>query len=198
MMVSGHSDHKAYVYLPKDNFTLHQTITDSESDVWVTDLTGDGQFLLVIELEAKVRIYKNRNRLFSLFQTITPSDNSSEIYTGAITDDHEWVVFGTWEFHTIEVYKYNGERYVQNQTFSISYIPWHITITQDHSFLTIATNGSDVYVYKHNGSQRNLLQTFSYPSSFWKYALMTNDHQFLTVSDQSPDIVYRYSYHPID
>ena len=46
------------------------------------------------------------NNQFSLFQTITPSDGSKNIYTGAITDDHQWMFFGSGS-GTVSVYTFN-------------------------------------------------------------------------------------------
>ena len=50
--------------------------------------------LLVVDSDGKVRIYENINDTFTLFQTLTPLSGLS-LTTGAITDDHEWVVFAT-------------------------------------------------------------------------------------------------------
>ena len=70
-----------------------------------------------------------------------------------------------------------------------------MAMTPDRSFLVLGTDGYHVYVYKHNGIQFNLPpQIINYPSSSSKFVSITNDHQYLTVSDRDSDKVYRYYY----
>ena len=72
-----------------------------------------------------------------------------------------------------------------------------ISITQDHLFLVIGTMGRDVYVYKHNGTQFNILQTINFSTSRHKYVYITNNHQYLTISDEDVDKLYLYSFNNI-
>ena len=66
-------------------------------------------------------------------------------------------------------------------------------MTQDHSFFVVGTkNDYYVKVYKHNGSQFNLVQTFTYVSDSEKLVSITEDHQYLTVSTDA--FMYRYYY----
>ena len=51
--------------------------------------------LLLIEERSQIKIYMNSFNVFNLFQTITPHDGALNTDAGAITDDHQWVVFGT-------------------------------------------------------------------------------------------------------
>ena len=139
--------------------------------------------LLEVYYFAKIRIYKNTNNTFTLFQTLSPSDGSSHTLAGAITDDHEWVVFGTrYSTRVVDVYKFDGEEYKLNQTIVIGTYVRSIALTQDHSFLVVGTSGYYVYVYKHNGTQFNHLQNFTYSTGSWKFVSITDDHQYLTVA----------------
>ena len=112
-------DHRVYIYTRHNNstiFSIHQTIGDSSSEVYVADLTGDGKMLLVVEESAWVKIYSNINNRFTLLQVIIPMDEPKKINTVTTTDDHEWVVFGTWS-NVVEIYKHNGIESTKNQKF---------------------------------------------------------------------------------
>ena len=151
------------------------------------DITGDGKFLLVVEWDAEVRIYKNTNNQFiEYYPVITPPDNSSSTYTGAISDDHEWVVFSSYDYTNTFVYKLENGTYSLNQTIVTSYIVSQLAMTPDHSFLVLIF-GSQAYVYKHNGIQfdTSTPQIINYPTYYSKFVSITNDHQYLTVSDWS-------------
>ena len=149
--------------------------------------------LLEIEFNAKIRIYKNTNNNFSLFQTLTPSDGSANTQAGAITDDSQWVVFGTWNASGIvDVYKLEDQEYKINQTLLISNYVVEIALTQDHSFLVVGTRGN-VHVYKHNGTQFNPFQILNFSLSGHKFVSMTDDHQELTVTHWTSKL-YRYQY----
>ena len=66
----------------------------------------------MVDYDAKIRIYENINDTFILFQTLDPANGSTITTAGAITDDHQWVVFGTYNIHyELEVYKFNGSKY---------------------------------------------------------------------------------------
>ena len=62
---------------------------------------------------------------------------------GVITDDHEWIVFGSNDHRfptkVIEVYKFNGQEYVPNQNlfFNTTYGVRDIDMTQDHLYLVV-------------------------------------------------------------
>ena len=143
-----------------------------------------------------VRIYQNINNEFTLFQTLTPSDGSFfSTSTGVITDDHQWVVFGTLNgSKVVDVYKFDGQEYKINQTLTFTYQIRSIDITQDHIYLAVGANGYDVYIYKHNGSQFNLLQTinFNTQSYNYNYVYISNDHKYLTVANRVSDTLYRF------
>ena len=66
-------------------------------------------------------------------------------------------------------------------------------MTPDRSFLVLGTYGYHVYVYKHNGIQYDHSpQIINYPTYHYKFVSITNDHQYLTVSDWGSKKVYRY------
>ena len=66
-------------------------------------------------------------------------------------------------------------------------------MTPDCSFLAFGTLGYHVYVYKHNGIQFDTSpQIISYATNSYRVVSITNDHQYLTVSDWTSDKVYRY------
>ena len=100
----------SHVYV-KNSTTFHhqQTISEDQITVSVVDITGDGLRLLIIHKSPRIRIYNNINGHFTLFQTIVPSNGALNAEAGVISDDHQWVVFGTNSFPgQIEVYKFNG------------------------------------------------------------------------------------------
>ena len=70
-------------------------------------------------------------------------------------------------------------------------------MTQDHLFLVMGTDGYDVYVYKHNGTQFNHFQNFTYSHDSYNWVSITDDHQYLTVSHQNAKEVHRYYYNKI-
>ena len=51
-----------------------------------------------------------------------------------------------------------------------------------------------MYVYKHNGTQFNSVQNLTYPSGNHKFVSVTDDHQYLTVSDWDGNKVYGYEF----
>ena len=70
-------------------------------------------------------------------------------------------------------------------------------MTQDHEFLAVGTYGSYAYVFKHNGTQFNLFQEIFYESFSYIWISITNDHQYLTVSEQKEDKLFRYFYNAV-
>ena len=60
-----------------------------------------------------------------------------------------------------------------------------LAITPDHTFLCVATSGEKVYIYKHNGILFNFLQLFTYTNKNAKFVAITDDHQYMTISDPS-------------
>ena len=123
-------------------FSHHQTIIESTHNVTIVDLTGDGKMLLEVNLDANIKIYKNLNNTFTILQTLTPSDGASQTKAGAITDDHEWIAFGTWNSaKVVDIHKFDGQKYTINQTIQISTSVRSIAMTQDHSFLAVGTRG---------------------------------------------------------
>ena len=190
-------DDNAYVYLKTSNtFSHRQTITTSSILVSYIDITSDGQWLLVVEYyPARVKIYKNKNDLFNLFQEISPPDGQGSTHAGAITDDHQWVVFSTYSSpYSLYAYQLNGSSYELNQTISVVDDIWTQAITPDHTFMVAGEQGYYVYVYKHNGTQFNSLQNFTYSSNYIKLVSITDDHQYFMVSEVSTKIVHRYKY----
>ena len=58
-------------------------------------------------------------------------------------------------------------------------------ITQDHLFLVLGTSG-------YNGTQFNSFQNFTYPSNTFNYVFISDDHQYLAVSQKDAAKLYRY------
>ena len=128
--------------------------------VSVSDITGDGKMILVVE-ESGVRIYETKNDNFVLLQEFNVS-SSENFVSGAITDDHEWVLFGSYENKTVEVYRQNGSKYRKNQTVEVAKYIKHMALTQNHEFLVLGSDEDSVFVYKHNGTKFNSFQNFTY------------------------------------
>ena len=148
----------------------------------------------MVERDAKIRVYENIDNTFTLLQMFTPSGGSTATRAGAITDDHEWIVFGTWNSPSeIEIHKFNGSKYEPYQTISVSNNVRNVAITPDHAFLAAGTFGDYVFVYKYNGTEFVYLQNFTYTSTDSKIVSFTDDHQYLTVADRA-SYAYRYEY----
>ena len=65
ILVAGFTDNKTYIYMKNSSTYMHtQTLTDSESYVVLTDISDDGEYLVVVDLYVKIRIYKNINDTF--------------------------------------------------------------------------------------------------------------------------------------
>ena len=58
-------------------------------------------------------------------------------------------------------------------------------MTQEHSFLVVGIRGYNVYVYKHNGTQFNDFQNFTFSHPKAKLVSITDDYQYLTVTDRA-------------
>ena len=95
-MLVGANIGDIYVYSKNENiFTHDYSLTASSTSIFVADITGDGTMLLEVDHNKDIRVYKNVDGHLNLFQTLNPSDNSTSPKAGAITDDHQWIVFGT-------------------------------------------------------------------------------------------------------
>ena len=64
-----------------------------------------------------------------------------------------------------------------------------MSMSQDE-YLIVGTNGKSVYVYKHNETQFNFIQKFTYSKSNNKMVSITDDHLRLTVSDQGSNKIF--------
>ena len=106
----------------------------------------------MVEIDALIRIYNNINNIFTLSQTLFTLDASGITYSGAITNDHEWLVFGT-NYNNIYVYKLSGGKYVHYENFAIAAAARSISLTEDHMYLAIGTIDNFAYVYKFNGTK---------------------------------------------
>ena len=82
---------------------------------------------------------------------------TSYVKAGAITDDGEFIAFGSWTGEKVDIYKWSDYfgRYISNQeiTLDSGVQVQCIALTPDHSFLVVGSYGSKVIVYKHSGTQ---------------------------------------------
>ena len=114
----------------------------------------------MVEQNTYTKIFKRNDQgKYVLFQTLKRIGGAQFAYAGAITDDLEWVVFDVKM--GFKVYKFNGNHFVFNQTVSTPFTVRHIAMAQDHKFLVVGSFGYEIYVYSHNGSQYNRVQSFS-------------------------------------
>ena len=105
ILVTGNYDDKTYIYRRQNKtFSLNQTISGN-GDVYVTDLTSDGKVLLMVQ-NSLIQIYKNIDNVFTYSQTIYPNDGSPITYAAAITDDGEYLAFGTRQ-QNINIFRLN-------------------------------------------------------------------------------------------
>ena len=58
------------------------------------DITGDGNFLLIVNFFSQIIILERGSDGYNNFETIIHPNNIN-LSSGAITDDHQWVVYGT-------------------------------------------------------------------------------------------------------
>ena len=79
-----------------------------------------------------------------------------------------------------------------NQTINIFSGVRSIAMTQDHSYLVVGTYGYYVHVFKHDGMEFNGFQSFNYSNGRAKFVSITDDHQYLTVTNRGEFEIYRY------
>ena len=69
----------------------------------------------------------------------------------------------------------------------------HISLTPDKQFLAYSTIGKKVYVYKKQ-DEYVALQTIEFENEAERKVVLTNDHQFMSVSGGSDKKAYFYKY----
>ena len=132
-------DQKTYIHLKDSghNFSPSQTLTEATDKVMLTDITADGSKLLEIDQNGNARVYENNNNVFTLAQTLTPSTATTDARGGAITDDGQWIAFGSWSGKFVDIFKWTGSSYTINQTISVPYEVRDIALTPDHMFMGV-------------------------------------------------------------
>ena len=113
------------------------------------DISGDGEWLIALDYNGAIFIY-SYSTIFVHQQTITLSDGFFQ--GGAISDDHQWLVFGKYT-NNIYLYQFNGSKFEENQV--IAEITQQINITNiviahDSSIIVAATSGTSIYVFRGN------------------------------------------------
>ena len=73
----------------------------------------------------------------------------------------------------------------------------NLAITPSHEFLAVGTHCYNVYVFKHDGVKFNEFQKIIFSSYGNKFVSLTDDHQYLTVSDESGRKIHRYYYNEV-
>ena len=84
---------------------MSQKLNES-SKTSTVDLTGDGNWLLVVNKYGSAFVYQRESNSFKLLQELSVIDGSHDSHTGALTDDHPWLVFG--KTYKIYIYKFDG------------------------------------------------------------------------------------------
>ena len=159
------------------------------SDIEVTDMTGDGRWLIVCGYEANLYVYYNNNG-FALNQTI--QETSGYIWAAAISDDHQWLVFGD-SLGKVFVLKYNGAQFILNQTITPgSGSIYSIAITNDGNRMAISPQGNYLHYYVHDGQKYERSLTFTFPNTGSRRVHMTDDNQYITIADRYNQYVVVY------
>ena len=96
--------------------------------------------------------YRELKNKYSLHQTIKVDDGSWTVDAGALTDDHQWLIAPQDSGFTY-IYKFNNSQYnlYQNLSKVTTYVS-SVSITNDHQFLALGTNGTEVLIYQFDGS----------------------------------------------
>ena len=151
MLVIGNSDTNAtYIFRNKATFFEPRTrIRAFESEVKLVDITDDGKWILVVELNGLIHLinYSREDNVVALYKLPGTVGNQTE--AGAISDDYEWLFFGD----------HSGLLYITQLNSAVPLITItqllegdgpvvHISLTPDKQFLAYSTFGKKVYVYK--------------------------------------------------
>ena len=187
VFVAGGDDHKAHVYLNEgDDFRSLDFTLESSGDVDVADITENGKWILTTDEYGVVDIYKFnfKTHEYELYQSIP----SSWTYSGAITDDHMWVVFGSYP--SLYVYNFDGNQFILNQTIFLRKSIRSVSLTNDHQVLAAGTY-NDVKIYEHDGTEFTLSQTINPGEYYFARVSVTEDHQYLTFTDYDLLFVYK-------
>ena len=191
VFIAGGDDNKIHIYLNEgDGFTSYSTLSDSNYNVKVADITGDGKWILSTDNYYQlVLIYKFslETQKYESYQKIAVEDY---LYAGTITDDHIWVAIGGSDGF-LYIYTFDGNKFVHNQTINFSATIFSLTLTNDHLMLAVATY-SYVYIYTHDGTEFSLIQTI-YEGSLFTRVSWTDDHQYLTFAETYPHNAYVYN-----
>ena len=195
----GNSDTNAtYIFRNKATFFEPRIrIRAFESEVKLVDITDDGNWILAVELNGLIHLinYHRENNTVVLFKL--PFNLGNQTEAGAISDDSKWLFFGD----------HSGRLYVtiltqlNSDTASLILAQilegdgpiHHISLTADKQFLAYSTIGKKVYVYKKE-DQYVALQTIEYENEAERKVVLTNDHQFMSVSGGSDKKAYFYKY----
>ena len=79
------------------------------------------------------------------------------------------------------MHRFDGEKYVLNQTINISSYVFSLAVTPNHQYLVVGSY--EVSVYKYDGHQYNFLQKFTYDRvAITNEVAITSDHQYITVA----------------
>ena len=103
-----------------------------------------------------------------------------------------WLAVGV-SWTKVEVYKFNGSRFVLNQSIELPKWVISMALTNDHLKLAI-TSYPYLYIYGYNGTKFKLDQRISISSSPFTVISFTSDNQYLTFSEYShPYIAYVFN-----
>lgn len=93
-------------------FEQLQFVDEGIGNLFTIDITSDGEWIYFVGYNGVGRIYSynQATKKFEFFQSISKSDDSTSAFSGAITDDHEWVFLGK-NGGKIHVFNFNGTEY---------------------------------------------------------------------------------------
>ena len=120
-------------------FSHMQTLIDNRGDSIDVDVTADGQWIMVIDVNGYVRIYtyNSNNHLFELFQAISYDSDYSYSDYAALTDDHLWLVHEK-RSGNVYIHFYDGTSFTLHQTISLGSQITDVMIANDHQRLVVA------------------------------------------------------------
>ena len=123
-----------------------------------------------------------------------PFSIGNQTEAGAISDDAQSLLFGDHS-GLLYVVQFNSATLALalSQTLEGDGPIHHISLTPDQQFLAYSTFGRKVYVCKKE-DKYVALQTIEYEHKAERKVILTNDHQFMSVSGGADRKAYFYKY----
>ena len=181
VLVIGDSDTNATsIFLNNGTyFQPRSSIPALESAVELVDITDDGKWILVVELNGRIRLINYQKETNTKAVHDLPFSPTNKTEAGAISDDHQCLFVGDHDGQ-VSIIHFNSTAL----TFSLSQTLQgdgpidHISLTPDRQFLAFSTLGQKVYIFirREGQDQYAELQTLEFANEAERKVILTNDH----------------------